>query len=81
VIALSDDLNKLRAAEVVDATKFRNANGTALKLHNFSRFDVTRTARGMTHGGKLDEVIWKRYEGKRDLLMTHAAAIRSQTAT
>jgi 5-methylcytosine-specific restriction enzyme A len=47
VIALSQYLNVLRAAEVLDAPRFRNPNGTALKLHNFARFDPTRTATGM----------------------------------
>jgi 5-methylcytosine-specific restriction protein A len=37
VIALSNDLNRLRSAEATDE-KFRNANGVAMKLHNFSRF-------------------------------------------
>ena len=78
VIALSDHLNTLRAAEIVDALKFRNPNGTALKLHNFARFDTTRTARGMTHGGKLEETIWNRYKGRRDLLRAHAGEIRSK---
>jgi 5-methylcytosine-specific restriction enzyme A len=75
VIELSDTLNRLRSAEVRDDLKYRNPNGTALKLHNFSRFDSTRTARGMTHGGKLEEVLWRRYDGKRDLLKADAQAI------
>jgi 5-methylcytosine-specific restriction enzyme A len=77
VIALSQYLNVLRAAEVLDAPKFRNPNGTALKLHNFARFDPTRTATGMNHGGKLEEAIWNRYVGKRDVLAKHAAEIRA----
>jgi len=75
VIDLSNNLNRLRSAEVVDGLKYRNPNGAALKLHNFSRFDSNRSARGMTHGGKLEEVLWKRYQGKRDLLKRDAQAI------
>jgi 5-methylcytosine-specific restriction enzyme A len=80
VIALSASLNNLRAAEVRDAVTYRNPNGTALKLHNFSRFDPTRTARGMTNGGKLEEIVWNRFEGRREALKAAAAAIRLRIA-
>jgi 5-methylcytosine-specific restriction enzyme A len=76
VIALSDDLNRLRSAEATDE-KFRNANGVAMKLHNFSRFR-DREAKGLSHGGKLEEAIWNKYALDQQGLRDHAWKIRNQ---
>ncbi|WP_263366909.1 hypothetical protein [Edaphobacter bradus] len=79
IVALSETLNALRSADKVD-DKFRNPNGVALKMHNFSQYDPSRTARGMNHGGRLDKVIWDRFEGKRAQLRKAADLIRSKLA-
>jgi 5-methylcytosine-specific restriction enzyme A len=76
VIALSDDLNRLRSAEATDE-KFRNANGVAMKLHNFSRFR-NREAKGLLHGGRLEEAIWNKYALDRKSLCDHALKVRSR---
>ncbi|MEZ2347539.1 hypothetical protein [Terriglobus sp. RCC_193] len=73
--ALSDQLRALSPVNALNAT-YRNPNGVALKLHNLARFDSTRTARGMSRGGKLEEKVWARFNGKRTFLREEAARIR-----
>lgn len=77
VIALSEQLNKLHAAEMLDPVTYRNPNGAALKLHNFARFDPNSSSRGMTNGGRLEEVIWNRYSTNRAGLRADAARIQA----
>ena len=79
IVALSESLNALRSTDKVDE-KFRNPNGVALKMHNFSQYDPSRTARGMNHGGRLDKIIWDRFEGKRAELRTAANLVRAKIA-
>jgi 5-methylcytosine-specific restriction protein A len=76
VLALSDDLNRLRSVEAADE-KFRNANGVSMKLHNFSRFR-DRQAKGLSHGGKLEEEIWAKYSISQSALREAAQMIRSR---
>ena len=79
IIDLSATLNRLRSADQIDPSTYRNANGTALKLHNFSRFDPSVQFRGMSNGGKLEEILWERFKGSRTTLRDAADAIRSKT--
>ena len=76
VVKLSDTLNRLKAAEQVDQERFRNPNGVALKLHNFSRFDPQRQGSGMSHGGKLEKIVWNTFAGDRGALKEEAQRIR-----
>jgi 5-methylcytosine-specific restriction protein A len=80
VIELSGLLNRLHSAEKLNAETYRNANGTALKLHNFARFDPASTAKGMSHGGKQEEVVWKRFNTDREALRRAAMEIRNSIA-
>ena len=75
VQALSDELRSMSAENALNAT-YRNPNGVALKLHNLARFDSTRTARGMSRGGKLEEKVWEKFKGKRTLLREEVKRIR-----
>ena len=76
VIALSDELNVRRAAPASDH-KFRNENGVAMKLHNFSRF--RNGGRGLQHGGKREEQVWLTYCNDRPALRARANAIRKNS--
>lgn len=53
---------------------FRNANGVHMKLGNFRAHDSK--GGGLQHGNRLEEVVWKKFHGRPDLLATEAAAIK-----
>ena len=77
VIELSEVLNKLpipRAGSL--DSDFRNANGVAMKLMNFRRFDPTYPGAGLERGGQLEETIWEEFAGDQDRLQSTAIAIR-----
>ena len=80
IVALSEALNRLKAAEQLDFEKFRNANGTALKLHNLSRLDPAVQSKGMSHGGKLEEQVWNEFHSDKPALRLAAEAIRGSIA-
>ena len=46
---------------------FRNANGVAMKLQNFRRFDEKFKGKGLRQGGGLERDIWDRYQNKKKL--------------
>lgn len=78
---LSEELNALPVHPQTDRSKlFRNANGVALKLANFKRFDpayITRGRRGLSHGSELEEQVWKEFAGDFERLTRIARAIRA----
>ncbi len=78
VIALSSVLNRLG---VHDGHKrgeqFRNPNGVAMKLGNFSAIDPNHSGVGLARGGKLEKAIWKEYASDVDRLYTTADAIQA----
>jgi 5-methylcytosine-specific restriction protein A len=78
VIELSELLNRLSGKESEDDEKYRNPNGVAMKLHNFGPYDDSRSGKGLSHGGKLDEIIFNRYKGHRAQLAEDSAAIRAK---
>lgn len=79
VKALSDTLNKLSIhTERPDAQRFRNLSGVAMKLSNFLSLDPSTSWQGLSHGGKMDEVIWKEFVNDRERIHSIAAAIRAQ---
>ncbi len=51
-----------------------------MKLCNFLRFDPDYKGKGLTAGGKLEEVIWNEFAGNRPLLRETAASILSGAA-
>lgn len=78
IAELSKFLNRLQSkigGERKD--KFRNINGVYLKLMNFRRFDPNYHGKGMTHGGKDEEVAWKKFANNPHELRKIAASIRS----
>ena len=75
---LSDLLNRLQSkigGDIPD--KFRNINGTYMKLMNFRRFDPDYEGAGLERGGKDEEVVWNLYASKPDELRKIADTIRS----
>ena len=78
VIDLSGSLNRLSDASLErDPNRFRNPNGVALKLSNFARLDGNYSGVGMTHGNKLEQVIWSEFSNNRAVLLSEATAIKS----
>jgi len=78
VIKLSETLNRLSdASKEGDPDKFRNPNGVGLKLSNFARLDGNYSGKAMTHGNKLEPVVWDEFNNKRTALATAVAHIES----
>jgi 5-methylcytosine-specific restriction protein A len=82
VIELSDLLGRLATLDgrAVTGTRFRNANGVAMKLGNLARLDPISTAagrRGLTRGGKGDEEVWRDFASNPEGLRATASAIRA----
>ena len=76
VVQLSKKLNELKIhLDRPDETRFRNANGVALKLANFAALDPDYPGQGMRQGGKLDATIWARFSANEDTLAAAAADI------
>lgn len=77
---LSDELNALPLHPQADRSKlFRNANGVALKLANFKRFDpayIARGRKGLSHGSEREERVWNEFAGDFSRLTRVASAIR-----
>jgi len=55
---------------------FRNANGVAMKLQNFRRFDPMFKGTGLRAGGNMEHEIWERYQNL-DKLKKTAERIRN----
>lgn len=74
VIQLSGTLRglALHPQEVRQNPRFRNAQGVALKLHNFSALDPQYSGKGMDHGAAADASIWDRWSEDPGL---HAVAM------
>lgn len=85
VIELSKLLGKLAALEGrgVSGELFRNANGVGMKLSNLARLDPEHTTtgrRGLAHGGRGEEEVWRDFAGDEGRLQATAAAIRAAVA-
>src|SRR5262245_16651827 len=77
VAALSELLNKLPIhPDRPDAAKFRNVNGTYMKLCNFLALDPEYQGKGLEAGGKLEQDIWAEFAPDRVRLARIAEAIR-----
>ena len=63
-----------------DAARFRNPNGTLMKLGNFAALDPSYSGKGLTAGNKLEQVIWDEFSRDRERLSAVARTIRSQFA-
>jgi len=78
VINLSETLNRLSDTTTErDPDKFRNPNGVKLKLANFARLDGNYSGKGMTHGNKLEPIVWNEFYNNRDKLTATVAVIES----
>ena len=79
VIELSKLLRSLRIFddEVRGSDSFRNPNGVALKLHNFSSIDPSYRGAGMAHGASADQEVWDAWAHQPAQLRTIADHIRS----
>lgn len=54
----------------------RSVNSISLKLANFKRIDPDFTGKGMTGGGKNDELIWNQYSADKNQLTSLAKKIK-----
>jgi len=79
LLELSDALNQMGAAHAEDPPKYRNPNGVHLKLANYRARE--HPGHGMSHGNHLEETVWNRFHGHRDLLVQEAKRIRSAIAS
>ncbi len=78
VVALSQFLNRLGAAMgTAGGKRFRNANGVAMKLQNFRRFDPTQEGKGLPGGGKGEEEVWAVFAHDAKRLRSAAEGIRA----
>ena len=76
VIALSGVLNSLGVHDGQERNaEFRNPNGTAMKLGNFSSVDPDRPGVGLARGNKLERVIWDEFAPNPERLYQVADAI------
>lgn len=77
VAALSEVLNALPIhPDRPDAARFRNVNGTYMKLCNFLALDPEYEGKGLEAGGKLEQVVWDEFAHDRNRLAKVALAIR-----
>lgn len=81
VIALSELLGDVgRTLGMAQSKSFRNANGVAMKLQNFKRFDPLYSVNGkvgLQKGDKDEEEVWHEFVHDIDELNTLASAIVS----
>lgn len=78
VVELSALLNRMVGQ--TETARFRNANGVAMKLSNFSRLDPQYTTGGrvgLQRGGKGEEAVWRAFADDPARLHDAAAAIRA----
>ena len=79
---LSNLLNQLAVVlGISTGDGYRNANGVAMKLLNFSSIDPTKTVQGkagLKQGSKLDMEVWKQFADKPLELGKTAVAIRAK---
>ena len=77
VVALSTLLNALPLhSDRPDRERFRNANGTYMKLCNFLALDPSYHGKGLERGGRLERTVWNEFSADRERLADLAAAIR-----
>lgn len=78
IIELSELLNRLPIhTNKPDAEKFRNANGTSLKLSNFLAIDPNYTGKGMESFSKLDSEVFFEFHNDLPRLSKIANQIRA----
>jgi 5-methylcytosine-specific restriction protein A len=83
VTDLSAELRSLRIfpEEIRAVSRFRNASGVALKLHNFSSIDPASQGKGMGHGAIGDQRVWDEWAYRPDELARAVALIRAHGDT
>jgi 5-methylcytosine-specific restriction enzyme A len=60
---------------------FRNANGVAMKLSNFLRFDPSYPGAGLPRGNRLEEEVWLEFAHDRERLARVAERIERAAAS
>ncbi|MFC3881042.1 HNH endonuclease [Algoriphagus namhaensis] len=78
IIELSQVLNKLPIFQIrPDKVKFRNPNGTSLKLSNFLAIDPEYHGKGMKSFSRLDKELFIEFQNRKSELKRIANTIRS----
>lgn len=78
VVALSSVLNSLGVHDGQARNQtFRNPNGVAMKLGNYSAIDPQRAGAGLSGGNRLERVIWEEFAAEPPRLYATAEALRS----
>lgn len=81
VIRLSHDLNRLPLnLNRPDPTRFRNANGVAMKLGNFAALDPANEGVALSNGGRRDREVWDEFASDRTRLASEIAGVRARIA-
>lgn len=69
IINLSKILNKLPLhSNHIKNSDFRNPNGVAMKLSNFTAIDPNNPAKGLDRSSKLDKQVFYEFKDNRDIL-------------
>lgn len=78
IIELSQILNRLPIFKLrPDEVRFRNPNGTSLKLSNFLAIDPHYHGKGMQSYSRLDQEVFLEFQNKKDELRRIAKTIRA----
>lgn len=78
VLELSTLLNRLPIHDgALHGSDFRNPNGVAMKLGNFTSVDPQYAGRGLTRGNRLERIVWDDFASDPDRLRRVAGAIRA----
>ena len=81
IVELSHILNQLPIhAHRPDQARFRNPNSVYMKLCNFLSLDPKYTGYGLTHVGRADREIWRKFASRRAALQTAARNARRSLA-
>jgi len=77
IIALSEILNMLPIfTDRPNKEKFRNPSGVTYKLSNFLSIDPDYPGDGMSHGSKLDEIVFNEFKDRKEKLREIASEIK-----
>jgi len=80
IIALSGILRRLPIhPPAIRNENFRSAGAVHLKLQNFLAIDPEYHGKGLTHGGRAERDVWKKFSGNK-VLLAKLAKIITETA-
>ena len=83
IIELSDSLRSMVVfpPEIREEPRFRNRDGVALKMHNFSSINPDKPEGGMPHGSHLDQKIWEAWAHRPQELHEVVNSIRANASS